>query len=258
LAVAFSGGKDSSSLLSILDKYSKKLKIPFLAAITIDDENPEVKETRNEIFNLSKHQYSDVEFVKRSFSDHYEYSLPDLICQSDKKKLGFTPCTICGVLRRHAIIIESLELEVDYIAMGNTLNDDAATTFLNIIRGQPEKNFRDMISYQAIDEKPLPNRIKPLGTFFEESIIKYCSIEDIQIVKAVCSYANRSLRSDINSFISQLETKDPGILYNIVSSGKKIQNNTKTVKTVQKCRNCNSYSANYECSACVLINRIMS
>ena len=104
LAVAFSGGKDSSSLLYILNKYRKKLKIPFLAAITIDDENPEVQEVRNQSYNLSKHHYSNVKFVKRSFSDIYEYSLPDLVCQSDKKKLGFTPCTICGILRRQAII----------------------------------------------------------------------------------------------------------------------------------------------------------
>ncbi|MFX0087284.1 MAG: TIGR00269 family protein, partial [Candidatus Hodarchaeota archaeon] len=113
-------------------------------------------------------------------------------------------------------------------------------------------------SYQVIDDKLLPSRIKPLKIFFEKSISKYCSINNIQIVEAVCSYAKRSLRSDINSFLYQLEKKDPGILYNIVSSGKKLVNIDKVVKIVQKCKNCNSYSINNECSACVLINRIMS
>ncbi len=258
LAIAFSGGKDSSSLLYILEKYSKKLKIPFIAAMTIDDENPEVQEARNKIVDLLKHKYPSVKFIQRSFSDFYKFSLPDLVQQSDKKKMGFTPCTICGVLRRHAVIMLSLELDVDYVLMGNTLNDEAATILLNIIRGKHEKNFRDMISYQAVDDTLLPSRIKPLTIFFEKSINKYCSINNIQIVKAACSYANRSLRSEINSFLSQLEKKDPGILYNIVSSGKKFKNINKVVKFVKKCKNCNSYSTNNECSACVLVNRIMS
>ncbi|MFX0085991.1 MAG: ATP-binding protein, partial [Candidatus Hodarchaeota archaeon] len=145
IAVAFSGGKDSSSVLYILEKYRKKLKIPFIAAMIVDDENPEVQGARNKIVDLSKHKYPSVKFIQRSFSDFYNFSLPDLVYQSDKKKMGFTPCTICGILRRHAIITLSLELKVDYVIMGNTLNDEASTILLNILRGKHERNFRDVI-----------------------------------------------------------------------------------------------------------------
>ena len=142
--------------------------------------------------------------------------------------------------------------------LGNTLNDEAATTFLNILRGNPDKNLREMISYKASDESLLPKRIKPLAKFFEDSIRKYCDLNNIQPLGIQCNYKERSLRSDINSFLTQLETKKPGLFHNIVSSGKKLTVNRKILKTVRKCYSCSSYSPNDECSACTLIRKIIS
>jgi len=146
LVVAFSGGKDSSTLLYILNKYRKKLKIPVLSVITLDEENPTTQESRNKIIDISRKRYPNVTFIQFSYSELFGFSLPKLILQSDRKKMRFTPCTICGVLRRHAILRLALEIDADYIAMGNTLNDEAATMILNILRAKPEKNIRNEIT----------------------------------------------------------------------------------------------------------------
>ncbi|MHA2305803.1 MAG: ATP-binding protein, partial [Candidatus Hodarchaeales archaeon] len=215
IAIAFSGGKDSSTLLGLFNKFRQKLRIHTLKAISLDDEMPEIQKERSRIVNIAKKRYPDVQFNLVSFSDLFGYSLPILVKNSDNKNLRFTPCTICGVLRRHALIRIALDLKVDYIAMGNTLNDEAATTILNILRGNPEKNLRDVISYRALDTKSLPIRIKPISKFFEKTIGIYCNINHIPRVETICTYANRSLRSDINSFLNKLENSNPVLLSNI-------------------------------------------
>ena len=113
IAVAFSGGKDSSTLIHILQKYSQKLKIQSLYAISLDEGNPTIQKSRNKIISISEKKYQTVDFIKPSYVDLFGYSLPILVKNSDNKKLGFTPCTICGVLRRHALIKLSLELKID-------------------------------------------------------------------------------------------------------------------------------------------------
>jgi len=258
LVVAFSGGKDSSTLLYILNKYRKKLKIPVLSVITLDEENPTTQESRNKIIDISRKRYPNVTFIQFSYSELFGFSLPKLILQSDRKKMRFTPCTICGVLRRHAILRLALEIDADYIAMGNTLNDEAATMILNILRAKPEKNIRNEITFNTANGRKLPNRIKPLARFFEKTIRNYCAINEIQPVKTNCSYENRSLRFDINSFLLTLEKKDPNLLFNIVSSGRKFKTNNTKSNIVMKCQNCNSYSTRHECSACSLVRKIMS
>jgi uncharacterized protein (TIGR00269 family) len=258
VAVAFSGGKDSSALLSLFNKFRQKLKISTLKAISLDEENPEIQKERSRIIKIAKKRYPDIRFEIVSYSELFGYSLPTLIKKSDNKKLRFTPCTICGVLRRHALIRIVMDLKVDYLAMGNTLNDEAATTILNILRGNPEKNIRNMISYKASDSKTLPVRIKPMIKFFEETIRIYCTLNHIPRVKTICTYSNRSLRAKINSFLKNLENSNPVLLSNIIASSKRKMNFKEKIEPVQKCRKCNSYSPSHECSACLLTNKIMS
>ena len=258
VAIAFSGGKDSSTLLRLFNKFRKKLRIKTLEAISLDDENPEVQEERSRIINIAKNRYPDIRFKLVSYSELFGHSLPTLVKNSDNKKLRFTPCTICGVLRRHALISIAIDLEIDYIAMGNTVNDEAATTILNILRGKPEKNIRDMISYKTPSMKALPVRIKPMVKFFEKSISNYCDLNHIPRVKTTCTYSNRSLRVKINSFLNELENSNPVLLSNIIASSKRKIDYNEKIQPVQKCRNCNSYSTGLECSACLLTFKIMS
>ncbi len=258
LAIALSGGKDSTTLLHVLHKYRRKLRIPMLAAIVLEEEIPEIQLHREKVIYKLKTDYSDIRFIRRSYTDLFGYSLPSLVQQSDEKGLRFTPCAICGVLRRHGILRLSLEFGVDFIATGATLEDEAATTLLNIMRGNPLKNFRDKIEYQPVDKESLPLRIKPLAKVSEKTIRNYSAINHLSVMTIQCAFADRSFRSQIATFLAAMENKDHQILYNIISSIKKEVLMKKEVKTVQKCKKCTSYSAEPECSACRIVQQIMS
>jgi len=256
-AVALSGGKDSTTLLHILHKYQNKLKIPLLAAIVLEEEIPQIQSSRERSINEIKPKYSGVKFFQQSYSELFNHSLPSLIQQSDKRNLGFTPCAICGVLRRHGILKLALNIGADFIAMGNTLEDEAETILLNIIRGNPWKNYRDKIKYESTDRESLPLRIKPLSKVSEKTIQSYSKINQVPFLSVNCNFAYRSLRSEISTFLNSMMEKDPHVLYNIVSSVEKEQYNKTNNEEVYKCKQCSSYSPDPECPACRMIRKIM-
>jgi uncharacterized protein (TIGR00269 family) len=229
-----------------------------LAAIALEEEIPEIQLHREKVIYKLKTDYSDISFIQRSYTDLFGYSLPSLVQQSDEQGLRFTPCTICGVLRRHGILKLSLDFGIDFIAMGTTLEDEAETILLNIMRGNHLKNFRDKIEYQPVDRDSLPVRIKPLAKASEKTIRKYSAINHLPVVPFQCSFADRSFRSQIATFLAAMENKNHGILYNIISSMKKEVLMKKEVKKVQKCKKCTSYSTEPECSACRIVQQIMS
>lgn len=257
IAISLSGGKDSATLLHILHKYQRKLRISKLTAIILEEEIPEVEQLRREVIIKLISYYSDIQFIQKSYSELFGYPLPRLVQQSDKRRLGFTPCAICGVLRRHGVLRLSLDIKSDFIAMGNTLENEAGTTLLNILRGTPSKNFRDLIKYKPVDGKSLPLRFKPLSKISEKTIRDYVKNNCFPVLNAQCPYADRSLRSEIATFLTTIEKKDPHVLYNIVSSIKKEMRMTAQVKTVHECTSCTSYSNEPVCSACRLVQKIM-
>ncbi len=257
IAVALSGGKDSTTMLHVLHKYQRKLRITIITAIILEEEILEMQLARKKVITQLKPNYPNINFIQKSYSELFNYSLPSLVQQSDKQGLGFTPCTICGVLRRHGILRMVLNIGADFIAMGNTLEDEAETILLNIIRGNPRKNYRDKIEYKPDDMKSLPLRIKPLSKVSEKTISKYVSINQLEVLNTQCVFADRSFRSEIASFLSTIEEKDPSVLYNIISSIRK-ETMRKTQVEVHKCRRCSSYSPELECSACRMIQKIMN
>ena len=258
IAIALSGGKDSTTLLHILHKYQSKLNIPLLAAIVLEEEIPQVQSSREKIINEIRARYSEIDLFQKSYTELFNHSLPSLIQQSDKLNLGFTPCAICGVLRRHGLLRLALNIGADFIVMGNTLEDEAETILLNIIRGNPWKNYRNMIKYEPSDRESLPLRIKPLSKISEKTIQSYSKINQIPFLSTNCNFAYRSLRSEISTFLNSMMEKDPHILYNIVSSIEKEQSNQTDTEKVYKCKQCSSYSPDSECPACRMIWKIMS
>ncbi|MFX1516261.1 MAG: ATP-binding protein [Promethearchaeota archaeon] len=257
VAIALSGGKDSSTLLHILHKYQKKLKIPLLAAIVLEEEIPQIQSSREKIINEIKTKYFSVKFFQKSYTELFNHSLPSLTQQSDKLNLGFTPCAICGVLRRHGILKLAMAIRVDFIVMGNTLEDEATTVLLNIIRGNHQRNFRSRIKYEPTDRESLPLRIKPLSKVFEKTIQVYSNINQVPFLSGNCEFTSRSLRSDISTFLNSMMEKDPHILYNIVSSVNKEQSFKTDTEKVYKCKQCSSYSPDLVCAACRMIRKIM-
>ncbi|NHJ01437.1 MAG: adenine nucleotide alpha hydrolase family protein [Candidatus Heimdallarchaeota archaeon] len=252
-AVALSGGKDSITLLNILIRNQKKLRIPELFTITIEEGIPEIDERRGKILKNLETKFPNVKFLRFSYQDLFGYTLPEFLASENQRKYKHTPCAICGVLRRHALIRAANSIRADFIALGNTLNDEAATTLINIIGGNPEKNYRYLIEYKSIEDLYNPKRIKPLEKLEEASIIEYVNINNLETLEVTCPYSKYSLRSEVNIFLSTLKLKHPDLLFNITAAGKRKINTESQTKILQQCENCPSLTPKQQCSACRLI-----
>ncbi|MHA1971434.1 MAG: hypothetical protein ACTSW1_00495, partial [Candidatus Hodarchaeales archaeon] len=249
IAVAFSGEKDSTVLLHILSKYKEKLRLKKIYAITLRQEIAEFQQEQDFILSCSQKKYTNIKFIQKSYIELFGYDLDYLVRRSDEKGLKFTPCSICGILKTNGVMRIALELKVDYIAYGNTLEDEVEAIFLNIMRNQPERNFRDLVKYKTSDGTLIPRRLKPLATISESDIKTYTSILALKISKTPCPYRKRSLRSELNPFIRRLRATNPHVLYNTIASirqeKEKFVSNSEVM--VQKCGKCEFYCSSSLC-----------
>ena len=99
LAVAVSGGKDSITLLNVILKYQKKLKIPYVKAIMLEEQIPEIQSQRQQVIDTLQHNYPSLEIIYKNYTSIHGYSLPELIKKSNSNDLRFTPCMMCGILK---------------------------------------------------------------------------------------------------------------------------------------------------------------
>ncbi|MHA1214346.1 MAG: ATP-binding protein [Candidatus Hodarchaeales archaeon] len=258
IAIALSGGKDSSTVLHILSKFRKKLRLKKVNAITLRQEIPEVQEQQDDTVNKLKHDYPAICFVQKSYTELFGFDLPSLVEESDAKRLNFTPCAICGILKRHGIIRLALDLKVDYIVYGTTLEDEVGTILLNLFRNQLQRNYRNLTTYSINDDVLLPQRLKPLSFLSERTIMTYIQLLELPFNKTVCPYKNRSLRSIITPFLTSLGNINPHTLTNTIKSFSKGKESEKKEIVVQKCINCGTYSRTLVCSACKTIRQITS
>ena len=253
LAIAVSGGKDSTTLLEVVMKYQKELKIPKITTIYLEEEIPEIQEERQMIIKNLERKYSDLKVHYESYSELYGLSLPEMIEKSNVMDLRFTPCTVCGILKKQAIFKISREQEIPYIALGTTLEDVASTILLNIIRGRPQSSLDN--TGVPPQEPGNPQILKPLSRISEDLILKYIGINNIPVITSQCKYADRSIRSDLAILMTNLKKRDPmgSLLFNITKANI-VSNPPKNNETY--CTQCGSPSVQSLCSACRILAKL--
>jgi uncharacterized protein (TIGR00269 family) len=254
IAVAVSGGKDSMALLDIFYKNRAQFRLSSLYAFILEEEIPEINQQRQRIVKFLHKYYPDLKIIYKSYSDFYQYSIPDLITISDNKGLKYTPCTICGIFRKQTLFKLSLENGVTFIALGSTLEDNASTVLLNSIRGTPERNLIQKDKFEEFLKHGFPRRIKPLTRISEDLIQKYVSLSNLPTITSRCPYSNRSLREEITSFISKLKERDPrgSFLFNLVNIQNQVTSDKRSY-TPKKCNNCNMLSDQSLCPVCRIL-----
>jgi len=255
LAVAVSGGKDSITLLNVILKNQKKLKIPAIKAILLEEQIPEIQSQRHQVINTLKNTYPSLDIIYRDYSSIFEYSLPELIKKSASNNLGFTPCMMCGILKKHALFKIGRELKTPFIVLGTTLEDESTTILLNIIRGRPQlslnKNNSDFLSRETRN----PQLLKPLARISEDLIRIYVKINNLPIISTPCPYSNQSIRSDLISLMENLKKRDPrgSLIFNITKL-KQIYSNQKP--NIFNCEQCQAPSNQSLCAACRMLAKI--
>ncbi len=134
IAVALSGGKDSTVLIYLLKKiFSRRRDIEFIA-LTIDEG---IKDYREKHIRKAKKISNElgVDHFLFSFREEYGFTLEDILRKFRDKAEKRSPCSFCGVLRKKLLNKKARELNSTGIATAHNLDDEAQTVLMNYLRG---------------------------------------------------------------------------------------------------------------------------
>ncbi|PLY11987.1 MAG: tRNA 2-thiocytidine(32) synthetase TtcA [Sedimenticola sp.] len=202
--VCLSGGKDSYTLLDILQTLQSRAPINFeLVVMNLDQKQPGFPET-------VLPAYLESIGVNYRIVEEDTYSIV-------KQKIpeGKTTCSLCSRLRRGIIYRVASELGASKIALGHHRDDIVETLFLNMffgakLKAMPPKLYTDDGRHVVI---------RPLAYCAEKDIARYSRARDFPIIPCnLCGSQENLQRKQIKSMLKDWEASYPGRTQNIFRS----------------------------------------
>jgi len=211
IAVAVSGGKDSTAALNLLHDTIGSRKSLKMCAITVDEGISGYRASSIPIVSRNCRRIG-IEHIVVSFKDLFGISMDEVAAL----KRSLSSCSYCGVLRRAAMNRAARQWEASHIATGLNLDDTAQSILMNFSRGDVERLAR-LGPHKRVQPGLVP-RIQPLRMIPESEVALYARIKGYEFHELECPYAPEALRNEFRNTIFQLEQKYPGTRHSIVKS----------------------------------------
>lgn len=198
IAVAVSGGKDSYTLLLLLEDLRRRAPISFeLVAINIDSGYPGYRTDVIEIFLRDNH------FDYRMLpTEHYS------IIQ-EKRRPGSSYCSICARLKRGALYELAQNLGCNKLALGHHQDDFIETLLLNqFFVGSLKSMAASMLADNGVTTV-----IRPLVYVAEEDIISFSRQISLPVVCCCCPVCGTAdlQRKKMKSLLNDLQSEIPNV-----------------------------------------------
>jgi uncharacterized protein (TIGR00269 family) len=258
VAVAVSGGKDSTSLLHVLARLEKDYPKASLVAITIDEG---IKGYRDEALRIAVENCRKLGVDNHvvSFKKLYGCTLDAIVESSLRtREPALSACACCGVLRRKAMNIAAREVGANKIATAHTLDDETQTIFMNIIHGDVLRIAREKPVTDMVHPK-LVRRIKPFCEIPEKETAMYAYLKKIRFQSVPCPYASEALRNDVRVMLDRLEENHAGVKFTIFKSIERIRpalEETDRNEGLGSCSECEEPASEKVCRACQMLKEL--
>ena len=249
IAVALSGGKDSSALLYMLTKIFRSRSDLEFIAIAVDEG---IHGYRSITLSTAEKVANElgVDFFCFSFEQEFGFTLDDIVSRNFEQ----APCTFCGILRRRIVDRKAKELGVTKVATAHNLDDEVQTILINYIRGDIERLER----LRGRREEFVP-RIKPLRDVPEKEVAIYALLAGIPLLNVYCPYLQRSFRFTVKKMLNEFERKHPGTKYSVMRGYERLSTflpGAQPERTLARCERCGAASASHICKACEIIEQM--
>jgi uncharacterized protein (TIGR00269 family) len=246
VAVALSGGKDSTALLLLLHRLLPLWQDVRLIAITIDEGIAGYREeTIQSAENLTGRL--GIEHHCISFTSLFGDSLDVFLTGRETQA-----CSICGILRKKALVVGAQQAGATKLATGHNLDDEAQSVLMNVFRGDLPRLIRN--SSRESSGKFIP-RIKPLSRISEKDIATYLMLNDAWNELPECPYTGYAMRREVRSILSGFEYKHPGTMLHLMESKEKIERygqGSLISEPLRSCRECGDPCSGDLCQVCLL------
>lgn len=252
IGVALSGGKDSLTLLYLLNKFRKNKQFELLA-ISVDEG---IEGYRDASLEHAKKICKQLNIKINVYS--YEKLLGKSL-DSIMKNKDIHSCSVCGVLRRNILNTNARNLGLTRLATGHNLDDEAQSILMNQFRNNMAVSARLGPITGIKDNEKLVKRIKPLYFMSEKEVMTYAYIKNILPEFKECPYQADSYRNYVRNMLNSLEQKFPGTKNAIVNSFMDIHDLLKkeyiNIK-INNCKVCGEPTSRETCQACVTIQTL--
>lgn len=210
IAVALSGGKDSSALLYFLKKLLRERKDVSLSAITIDEG---IRGYRDSRVAAKIAESIGTELIVVSFEEMFGVTMDEVVSTRGDRQ----SCSYCGVLRRQCLNRIAKDHGITKLALGFNLDDEAQSVLMNVLRGDADRLFRASDPVEG-----LVARIRPFVYIPEREVALYAflNVEGFEIGR--CPYSLNALRADVRSLLNDYDWRHPSTKYALVNLGERL------------------------------------
>jgi tRNA 2-thiocytidine biosynthesis protein TtcA len=198
IAVAVSGGKDSYTLLLVLEELRRRAPVPFeLVAVNIDSGYPGYRTDVIEgFFRKNNFTYQMVP------SKHYAII-------TEKRRPGSSYCSICSRLKRGELYGAARTLGCNKLALGHHQDDFIETLLLNQFFVGSLKSM----SASMLADNGVITVIRPLVYLAEEDIIAFSRLAELPVVCCCCPVCGTAdlQRKRMKRLLTELQVDIPHI-----------------------------------------------
>ncbi|CAG4907306.1 unnamed protein product [Colias eurytheme] len=248
VAIAASGGKDSTVLAHVLKTLNKRYDYGLdLMLLSIDEGITGYRDDSLETVKRNRDDY-EMNLKILSYKDLYGWTMDEIVAQIGRKN----NCTFCGVFRRQALDRGAAMLNVKCIATGHNADDIAETVLMNVLRGDIAR-LKRCTAISTGSEGTIP-RVKPLKYTYEKEIVMYAHYKKLVYFSTECIFAPNAYRGHARALLKDLEKIRPSCIMDIIYSGETMLVKEEVSLPSQRvCSRCNFVSSQEVCKACVLL-----
>jgi len=204
ILVAVSGGKDSMTLLKILEQRRSFVPIKYeLIAVYVDMGNrPTHNKTVEKYFRKSGYKY----LIKKV----------DILKKTPREKIT---CFWCSWNRRKALFAAANKLGCNKIALGHHKDDIVQTFLLNLV-------FQGEISTMSPRQELFKGKIaiiRPLAYLEEQDTQRFAKENNFPVPNYRCPNRGKAQRGQVAKLIKQFEKMSPNFKTNIFRSLQRIK-----------------------------------
>ena len=246
VAVALSGGKDSSVALALSHRYFARRPTVKLVALSVDEGIDGYRSaTLEAAARLTRalgveHTIIRAERELGTSTDALARELP-----------GTPPCSFCGVWRRQLLNRAARKAGADVLVLGFNLDDLAQTVLMNLVRGDLDRLVR-MAPHRRRQPDLVP-RIAPLATVPEREVYLYARGEELPFDHGECPHADRAQRNLFRTIVWELEAAQPGTRQALLRTQERLVERwlaQDELGAPRRCRGCGEPSSGELCRAC--------
>jgi len=254
VAIAISGGKDSTVMLRLLRRFFHPRSGIELEAVIVDEgirgyRAGGIAVARRECKRLG------VPLTIVSFKELAGCTLDG----AARRMPGTVPCTLCGVWRRQALNRAAKGMGASKLALGHNLNDMAGSVLMNVCMADIERLAR-MAPHEKVQPGLVP-RILPLRWIPEEEVKLYSYLKGLSVLEAECPYATLAERGRFVRFLAEMEDARPGTRHSILGFWEGIRacvQASHPPSSLKGCARCGEPTMTRLCQGCALAEKAKS